>query len=105
MTKRRRLDPSPLKELVPGILRGIRGPQAGAVGKVRGAWAGIVGPSVAGRTRVCGVEGGRVRIEVESAALKHDLATFRRAEILTDLQKRLPDLALKEISFRVGTPS
>jgi hypothetical protein len=44
-------------------------------------------------------------VEVASAALKHDLDTFRRAEVLRGLQERLPDMGLSGLSFRVGAVS
>jgi len=54
---------------------------------------------------VAAVEGGRVRVEVASAAVRHDLATFRAAEVLKGLQERLPELRIQEVSYRLGRPS
>lgn len=99
MTKRRRLDPSPLREFLPGVLRGLKPP--GRLERIREAWAEVVGPVVASRTRVVGCEEGRLKVEVASAPLKHDLSTFRREEILGGLDERLPDLKIKAVRYTV----
>ena len=79
MKKRRKGEPTSLRQLVPGVLRGLRGPTRGPVV--------------------------RVRVEVASAAVRHDLATFRHAEVLKGLQERLPELRIREVSYRLGKPS
>jgi hypothetical protein len=94
-------DPTPIGELLPAVLRGIKGPP-GHLERVRKAWGEIVGPLVASRTRVAGVENGQVRVEVASAALKHDLATFRQPEVLKGLQERLPEMGIRGVSYRVA---
>ena len=105
MRKRRKNEPASLRQLVPSVLRGLRGPTRGPVVRVREVWAAVVGPVVAARTRVASVEEGRIRVEVASAAVRHDLATFRRAEVLRSLQERLPELRIREVSYRLGKPS
>lgn len=94
-----------MADTVPAILRGLRrsaGRTRGPLQRLRDAWPEVVGESIAVRSRVVGVEQGRIRVEVASAALKHDLATFRRPEILERLKERFPDLRLRSVSFRVG---
>jgi hypothetical protein len=103
LRKIRRLDPSPLSELLPGVLRGLMGARGWGIEKVRAAWGDLVGPAIAKRTRVKALEQGQVRVEVASAALKHDLATFRRPALLKGLQARLPELSIRALTFRVGS--
>jgi predicted nucleic acid-binding Zn ribbon protein len=105
LKKRRKGEPTSLRQLVPGVLRGLRGPTRGPVVRVREVWPEVVGPVMAARTRVAAVEEGRVRVEVASAAVRHDLATFRCAEVLKGLQERLPELRIREVSYRLGKPS
>ena len=105
MRKRRKNEPASLRQLVPSVLRGLRGPSRGPVARIRDVWAEVVGPAAAARTRVAAVEGGRVRVEVASAAVRHDLATFRAAEVLKNLQERLPELRIQEVAYRLGRPS
>ena len=99
MKGRRRTEPEPLKRLIPGVLKGMKPP--GRLERVRAAWPEVVGPVAAARTRVLGFEEGRVRVEVASAPLKHDLQTFRRDEVLEGLKKRLPDLRIRDVRYVV----
>ncbi len=102
MSKPKRLgDPAPIGELLPAVLRSLRG-AAGPVDRLRKAWGDVVGPVVASRTRVAGIENGQVRVEVASAALKHDLSTFRQPEIVKGLTERLPDLGIRGVSYRLA---
>ena len=103
MSRQRRVgEPAPIHEVVPSVLRGLTGSATGPVERARKAWGEVVGLEVASRTRVAGVENGRVRVEVASAALKHDLATFREADVLRGLKERLPDMGIREVSYRVA---
>lgn len=101
--RRRSLDPIPMKEILPGLIRKVRAEGRGAVSRVQAAWPEIVGAPTAGRTRILGVENGQVRVAVASAALKHDLHTFRREEVLAELRRRLPELRIRGVSYRVGS--
>lgn len=103
--RRRNPDPSSLKDLVPSVLRGMKRTVAGPVARVREAWPLVVGEATASRTRVTGFSDGKVRVEVASAAVKHDLSVFRRGEVLKGLRKRLPDLAIRAVFYRVGAVS
>lgn len=98
-------DPESLKDLVPAVLRGMRRNTGGAVGRIRQAWLQVVGEEVARRTRVIGFSDGCIRVLVASAALKHDLAVFRRASVLEGLKRELPGLSIRTVSFRVGAVS
>jgi len=60
---------------------------------------------VAQRSRVAAVEGGKLRVEVASAALKHDLSTFRRGEVLRRLREEAPDLGVRDVVYRVASLS
>jgi predicted nucleic acid-binding Zn ribbon protein len=103
--KRRVSEPLPIHEVLPALLRGVKQAAGGPMGRVRNAWAEVVGPAIAARTRVAALENGRVRVEVASAALKHDLGTFRQAEVLRGLQERLPDMEIRGVSYRVSALS
>lgn len=94
--------PRLIGELLPGILRGLRGPKASRIERLRPVWEEVAGEPTAARTRLSSLESGVLTIEVESAALKHHLTTFRREALLGALRERLPDLPLFELRFRVG---
>ena len=99
--KVRRLDAAPVSEIVPGVLKQVR-PRGDPIGKIRGIWAEIVGPDAAPRTRPLGIEQGVLLVEVASAALKHHLSTFLAREVLDRLQKRLPDVRIRQVKYRLG---
>lgn len=104
--ERRKGEPQPIHDVLPGVLRGLKGAAAGgALERVRRAWAEAVGPAVAARTRVAALDGGRVRVDVASAALKHDLSTFRRGEVLEALRAKVPDLRIQGVQYRVSSLS
>jgi hypothetical protein len=100
---RREGEPAPIQEVLPAILRGVRGAVGGPLDRVRKAWGEVLGPEVAARTRVAAFADGTVRVEVASAALKHDLVAFRSAEVLGALRERLPDLQVRGVSYRVAS--
>ncbi len=95
-------EPAPIQEVVPAVLRGLKGTMTGPVDRVRKAWGEVVGPVVASRTRVAAIENGQVRVEVASAALKHDLATFRQSDVVRGLKERLPDMGIRDVCYRVA---
>ncbi len=99
-------EPEQIKDVISGVIRGlkkgVRG-RRGELERLRAAWPEVVGQSIAGRSRIVAVDQGHIRIEVASAALKHDLATFRRTELLEQLKERLPDLNLRKMTVRVGS--
>ncbi len=96
--------PRLIGEFLPGILKGLRGPKASRIERLRPVWVEVAGEPTAARTRLSGLESGVLTIEVESAALKHHLTTFRCEALLGALRERLPDLPLYELRFRVGKP-
>ena len=101
--RRRSLEPTPVREILSGLIRQVRSEGRGAVSRVQGVWGEIVGAPTALRTRILAVENGRVRVAVASAALKHDLSVFRREEVLAELRRRLPELRIRAVSYQVGS--
>jgi len=49
--------------------------------------------------------GGVLTLEVESAALKHDLLTFRKNQLLDRLKEKLSGVEIRDLKCRVGSPS
>ena len=99
---KRQGEPAPIQEVLPSLLRGIKGAAGGPLDRLRKVWGEILGPEVAARTRVASFLDGKLRVEVASAALKHDLVAFRSQEVLGALRERLPDLAVQGVSYRVA---
>ena len=69
------------------------------------AWEEVVGIETAARTRVVRFMRGVLTLEVASSALKHDLLTFRKNQLLDELNERLPKVEIRDLECRVGAPS
>jgi hypothetical protein len=94
--------PKALREVLGGVLRGLRGAAGGEAGKVRDLWPEVVGAPTAAKTRVASLEDGTLTVEVASSALKHHLSTFLSGEILEALGRKLPALRIRAIRYKVG---
>ena len=97
-----RVEPVPLGDVIPGVLKGLR-PKRGKLDRVRKAWVQVVGELIAKRTHLATLEGGVLTIIVASAALKHDLVTFRQDAVLKGLSEHAPEAAVTALKCRVGT--
>lgn len=95
-------EPMALGDLVPGVLGGMKPKRDDRLRRLRAAWPQVVGPQAAERTRLVAFDQGVLRVDVASAALKHDLATFRREEILAALEKRLGGGRIRAVQYRVS---
>ena len=71
--------------------------------KLVGHWKEAVGPELSGRTRLVGLRGNVVRVEVDSAAHLQELATFRKRGILEQLRAAEGSLFVQDIEFRIGS--
>jgi predicted nucleic acid-binding Zn ribbon protein len=66
-------------------------------------WKDVVGESIAARTKVIDVIGGLLIVEVDSAALLHELSTYYRHQILESLRRLPGSPNLRDIRFRAGS--
>jgi predicted nucleic acid-binding Zn ribbon protein len=105
LRKKRYIEPSPLKEVLPGVLRGLKPSKSSPVGRVRAVWPDVVGPAAASRTHVTSLESGVLQVQVSSAALKHQLSTFQADEVLSKLRERLGGPVVRSVRYRVGSLS
>ena len=93
--------PEPVGGLIGGVIR-----SAGLEAGVRNAttlleWETRVGARVAEVTRVQGVEGRTVYVDVRSSAWLHEL-TFMRRKILEQLNQGRSDVPFERIVFRLA---
>jgi hypothetical protein len=95
-------EPTKIRDLLPGVLRGLKPRHRSLLKSVRAVWPEIVGGKVAARSRVASLSDGVLRIELESAALKQHLATFKNVEILEEIKKRFPRAAFSGIRYAIG---
>ncbi len=73
-----------------------------AVSELENAWIEAVGDSVAPQTKLGGVRHGVLSIIVAHPALLEELSAFRKSELLAALRKKVPNLPLQDLRFRVG---
>jgi predicted nucleic acid-binding Zn ribbon protein len=73
--------------------------------QVADGWTASAGALVARQTRVGALRRGVLEILVDNSTLLYELATYRKATLLADLQDRLPELNLRDLRFRVGAVS
>ena len=71
--------------------------------EVYSAWEEVVGPTVLAHTRVAGFNRRKLYIDVDSATHMHELRTFYKSQILTDLREKLPKILVDDIVFRPGS--
>lgn len=76
----------PLGEILKRILRRKRLHQKGKYGALSVAWEELVGEGVASRTRIGAFDEGELVVEVDSAALLHELNSFMKDQLLAGLR-------------------
>ena len=72
---------------------------------VFGLWPEIVGEDLASVTRPLRLSGGVLTVEVSSAPLLQELATYRRGEILASLRAHPGLENIRDLRFRAGQGS
>jgi hypothetical protein len=77
-------------DLLQGILRDVNPRRRGGLFELTEAWCRAAGPEVARRSRIVGLVGDALTISVESAALRQELETFRKEEILARMRQEFP---------------
>ena len=65
-------------------------------------WQEVVGDEIASHTRVIDVKGGILYVEVDSAPLLQELATYNRQQILEGVRKIGEFGNIQDIRFRAG---
>lgn len=71
--------------------------------RLENAWSEAAGPELAAHTQVAGQRRGVLEILVDNAVLLQELAHFHKRQILEKLRRRLPEVTLTDLRFRVGT--
>lgn len=96
-------NPTDLSNLLGAVLgkKGLRKEHT-RMTRVRDAWLVAIGDDLSQHTRVKSLRKGVLAIEVDSSALCHQLAGFRREELLGALQTKLTGIELTDLRFRVG---
>ncbi|HLY07959.1 MAG TPA: DUF721 domain-containing protein [Planctomycetota bacterium] len=84
-------EPRTIGGLMAEILKATAGPKRRELLELGEAWARVVGPEVARRSRPLGLgRGGQLTVGFESSALRQEVQAFRKEEILGRLRTEYP---------------
>jgi predicted nucleic acid-binding Zn ribbon protein len=71
--------------------------------KLHANWQQVVDPRLARHTRLAGLRGNVLRVEVDSAAHLQELASFYKRSILERLRAAGGAFLIRDIEFRIGS--
>jgi hypothetical protein len=86
----RRREPRRIGEFLPDVLKDIGPRRRDELYALTEAWSRAAGPDVALRSRVVGMNRDTLTVAVESAALRQEIESFRRPEILARFRAEFP---------------
>jgi hypothetical protein len=93
--------PAPIGALIHDMLRDRGLTRRSYPSGMAGLWAEAVGAERAASTRVAGLRGGVLTVEVESPTLRCELETFHRDDLIDRLRVLAPDRGIRQILFRL----
>ena len=83
--------PRSIGELMAEVIKATAGPKRRELLELSEAWARAAGPDVARRSRPLSLgKGGQLTVSFASSALRQEVQSFRRDEILARLQTEYP---------------
>lgn len=100
--RRRGGEPSPLGDIMAGLMRKRAYAKPLELDAARGAWARAAGERLAGRSRVAQFRDGILTIEVASSAQRYELEAFQGPQLLGRLQADPALPGVRRLVFRVG---
>ncbi len=95
-------DARPLGEILANYMRASGLRRRSSSKGASAVWPLVAGESAARHSRVAGAKKGVLFVTVDSAACLHELANFRKAEILAALRNHEGCAHLHDIKFRLG---
>ncbi len=101
----RRREPRRAGDLVAKALRELGVPSRTVSAKLERAWASVADPVWINRTSLHRIEGGVLKIGVDAAPLREELAHFHCERLLKVLRAALPDVPLIGLQFVLGSGS
>ena len=93
----RRGAPRRLGEFLPEVLRAFGPRRRDELYALTEAWSRAAGPDVALRSRVVGMNRDTLTVAVESAALRQEIESVRRPEILARIRAEFPRRAIADL--------
>jgi predicted nucleic acid-binding Zn ribbon protein len=93
--------PRPLGEILKAVLRRKRVREKGRYSALVAAWEDIVGEGVASRTHIGSFDDGELVVQVDSAALLHELNSFMKDQLLAGLRATDGGRDVASLRFRL----
>ncbi len=95
--------PEPLKEILAQLFTSRGWGRRAARQQLENAWAEAVGVQHQSHTRVTQIRRGILEVEVDSAILLQELASFQKRGLLEKMKKAVPNQGIKDLRFKSGT--
>ena len=90
-----------LSDIVPSAMARIGLVQRFRESSLQDQWRQVMGEFVAAHTRPAGLQRNVLTVEVDHSAWLHEMTLFHKKAMLQNLRKRFPDLAVKNLKFRL----
>jgi hypothetical protein len=87
----------PIGDLLKAVLRDVGPRRRDELYMLTEAWSRAAGPDVALRSRVVGMNRDTLTVAVESAALRQEIESFRRPEILARFRAEFPRRTIADL--------
>lgn len=91
-----------ISNLLDGVLSQVQGVISERADLVLAAWPEVIGPKLAGMTQAVSFTSGVMVVKVKNSTLHSLLSQNDKPRILNNLRKKFPNVAIKEILFRIG---
>ncbi len=90
MEAERRRDARRIGDLIAELMKSPAMPRPGELADLAEAWARAAGPELARRSRPLGLRRGELTVGFESAAVRQEVESFRKADLLARLRQEFP---------------
>lgn len=101
MKPRPKSRPTPVGDVLPGVLADLGLGEAATAARISEAWAEVVGTEAAGHSWPAALRAGVLDVEVDSSVWAQQIQ-LRRSALLAELARRLEGAAPRDLRLRVG---
>lgn len=91
-----------VSDLLPRTLSRLSGVYQNQPQLILAAWAALIGPQLAPMAQAVGFSEGVLQVKVSNSPLYSLLSQQERPRLLAQLRAQFPQVAIKNITFRIG---
>ena len=88
--------------VMPGLVKKLRLDQRQSEAEIAKVWNDLIDPTVTAHAQPTGIHKGKLFVNVDSNLWLSEIVSYRRHEILQQLQHAFGSVLIARISFRVG---